>query len=592
MNNNANMDNDTTKTVPQEPKKGLTEQLEGIRNGLRDKEKQLCDQAGELGYPNLSLEQIEKIEPDIDKDLLLAEQVLALQGDAKSLLEQKKYWDTVICVEDSKLHITVDAAEKLLAQHPEHHFYQRGGELVRVIKRPAKKGSSANATHETTVIVGVEQAYLILTLTRLGNFIKFDGHSKGIKAIDCTEKIARSVISKQEWPFLPVLHGITTIPTMRIDGSIIDEPGYDERSGLLFIPDDCIVPKISENPTQAEIQQAKELLLDLLIEFPFENEASKSVVLAAILTALTRDAYPTAPIFAFTAPKMASGKSLLADIVSYILTGKRNNALPQAENEAEEKKRLLPLLFEGAKIACFDNIERPFGSAALCTITTQNTYKDRKLGASENKVVPTNITFLITGNNLIFSGDIVTRVVLCKLNPDVEHPEDRKFTKNLHTYIPEHRGQLIWAGLTVLCGFFAAGKPLQDIQQFARFEDWSNTIRSAIVWLGLADPCANKQDIESNDPVSIALGDFLSAWHEAKGEENVKANDIIHISESNKPLKDALQALVDNYRGAITANMLGAKLRGFKDRIERGLKLVHGGTMQGTTLWRVVKAKK
>jgi len=37
------------------------------------------------------------------------------------------------------------------------------------------------------------------------------------------------------------------------------------------------------------------------------------------------------------APKMSSGKSLLADVIGLIATGKVNCAISHAENEAEEK---------------------------------------------------------------------------------------------------------------------------------------------------------------------------------------------------------------------------------------------------------------
>ena len=58
-------------------------------------------------------------------------------------------------------------------------------------------------------------------------------------------------------------------------------------------------------------------------------------------------------------------------------------------------------------------------------------YKDRLLGGNETRTVLTTATFLATGNNLIFMGDISTRALLCKLDPKVEHPEERSFTVRL-----------------------------------------------------------------------------------------------------------------------------------------------------------------
>ena len=229
-------------------------------------------------------------------------------------------------------------------------------------------------SHDAVIIKEIDQAFLTVHLTKRGNFVIFDGRSGTLKKIDCPERISKYLLAKQQWKF-PVLTGIINAPTLRGDGTILDEPGYDEASGLLFFPGNYTFDKIPTNPTFEDAQRAKDELLFILKDFPFENEASKSVAFAAILTALIRRSIATAPLFGFTAPKMASGKSLLADVVSLIGTGKPNSVIAQAENEAEEKKRIMAVLIEGDPIVCYDNIEKPFKSAALCSILTQRNTK-------------------------------------------------------------------------------------------------------------------------------------------------------------------------------------------------------------------------
>ncbi len=99
------------------------------------------------------------------------------------------------------------------------------------------------------------------------------------------------------------------------------------------------------------------------------------------------------------------------------------------------------------------------------------------LGGNETRTVLTNATFLVTGNNLVFMGDISTRALLCKLDPQIERPEEREFSVDLRTYIPEHPTDLVNAGLIILRAYDVAGKPLQNIKPFGRFEEWSNWIR-------------------------------------------------------------------------------------------------------------------
>ena len=64
-------------------------------------------------------------------------------------------------------------------------------------------------------------------------------------------------------------------------------------------------------------------------DFPFIDDASRSVALAAVLTALVRRCLRAAPLFAYDAPKMASGKTLLITVVSYVATGRGPYLLSQ-----------------------------------------------------------------------------------------------------------------------------------------------------------------------------------------------------------------------------------------------------------------------
>jgi len=223
---------------------------------------------------------------------------------------------------------------------------------------------------------------------------------------------------------------------------------------------------IKAQPTQEDAIQALQSIADVFKDFPFANEASLSVVLSAVLTGICRKSLYTAPLHAFTAPKMGTGKSLLASAISLIVTGKETSIIAQACNEAEEGKRLLAVLQDGDPIVCIDNIDRPFGSSTLCSILTEPTYKGRVLGKTQNVVYSTNSLFLATGNNLVFQGDISTRVILCTLDAEVQQPEQRSFDIDLHKYIPENRGKLVMAALTVLKAYIQADKPSTTITPF------------------------------------------------------------------------------------------------------------------------------
>ena len=125
-------------------------------------------------------------------------------------------------------------------------------------------------------------------------------------------------------------------------------------------------------------------------------------------------------------------------------------------------------------------------------------------------MVPTNALFLATGNNLRFRGDMTRRVLSVRIDPQCERPDARSFERNLYTWIPEHRGKLITACLTVLRAFWLAGKPYQDIPEYGSFEAWSRLVRHPLVWLGMPDPLLSRERVRGDDPDADTLSAVLT----------------------------------------------------------------------------------
>ena len=212
-----------------------------------------------------------------------------------------------------------------------------------------------------------------------------------------------------------------------------------------------------------------------------------------------------APAFAVTAPKMASGKTLIATVASYIATGRAPAMMSQADDAESERKRLFSVLLEGAAIGVIDNVERTFASDALCSILTEPVFKDRVLGVSRTASAPTCTTWSVTGNNLTIQGDLTTRMLVCRIDPECERPEEREFKVNLHEEVPKRRAELAVAALTIIRAYIAAGSPRPAVPTFGRFEQWQEWCRFPLIWLGMADPCETRAAIEGRDPVRERL---------------------------------------------------------------------------------------
>mgnify|MGYP000857358299 CR=1 FL=1 len=294
----------------------------------------------------------------------------------------------VIKLEGGKLHEIVAKAEEVLMK--DGTIFQRAGQLVRAVWNERKEGQETMKLENKVTIQPLETNYLIKLLTEKADFIRYNKIENGWDHVDCPHNVAETLINANPWR-LPVLLGIVTSPTIREDGTVLEKPGYDEKTGLLYVPF-CSFPKSPESPTLAEAKTAVEKIKFVFKDFPFVGQQDLSAIVAALLTALMRKSIRTAPMFAISAPGPGSGKSLLVDIISMIATGSAASMMSQARNEEEEKKQLFSSLLNGDQILCIDNIERPLDSDALCTVLTQEVWRGRLLGQNKMVDVPTNST--------------------------------------------------------------------------------------------------------------------------------------------------------------------------------------------------------
>ena len=489
------------------------------------------------------------------------------------------------------------AEQATLRANAEGHtvqLFQRGREVVhvdRVVTSGIRRG--VNRQPGALTIRAVSADGLRTHFSRVANWIKFDGRKGAWEPCAVPDTVGKSYLAWPEPWMLPHLAGVITAPTLRSDGSILDTPGYDPATCLFFDPDGTEFAPISKNPSKDDAAVALSRLCSLLSEFPFCDAESRAVALAAVLTALVRRSLCTAPMFAFTAPVMASGKTLLANIVSMMATGRPCDVLSYTTNEEEAKKLLFALLRSGALIACFDNIEEPLKGDALNALLTSEFFQGRVLGKSEQQTVPATCLWLATGNNLVVKGDLSTRVLLCRLDPAVERPEERQFSLNPHEYIPRHRGELVRDGLTVLRAYQAAGCPDVGAKPFGRFEAWADMIRNPLVWLGEADPTKTLSRVREADPDRELLGNVLATWEETFGNEKLTTAEMLFRAASIPAMIDAIGPVCVNMKtGEVNPRLMGKYLSRYEGRIVNGRKAQRCGVSHQATLWQVVTTEQ
>ncbi len=505
----------------------------------------------------------------------------------------------VIKLAGGQLHDEAAEAELHLARHP--NVFQRGGQLVRIGRMAEPSNGSVRRSQGELVILPHNLATMRAALTEAVLFKKYDRRTEEYLPVNCPSDLADVVLSSSgQWENTRPLHGVVESPTVRRDGTVLDKPGYDARTGLYFDPGGVEFPPVPDRPSRDQALAALEVLKEPFRDIPFVAEADLAVALSCVITALTRRSMRAAPAFAFSAPKPGSGKTLTATLASYISTGRPPALMSQAEDAESERKRLFSILLEGAVVACIDNIERPLASDSLCSILTEPLFRDRQLGASRTVTAPTCITWALTGNNLSVVGDLSTRTLISRIDPECERPEEREFGVNLHDDVPKQRPRFVVAALTAVRGYIAAGSPRLGVPSYGRFEDWQELCRFPLIWLGLSDPCSTRLTAEARDPIRERLSGLSEAWAALFNSEEVTLAVAISEATKDQPL---IQAPRDEARARLHAAMLdiaadgrrvnARKLGWFltktEKRIEAGRRFVRGEDRRAGALWRVEK---
>jgi hypothetical protein len=489
--------------------------------------------------------------------------------------------------------------------------YQRGNLLVRVLRTPkAGKQSRVDRPEGTPRIGKIPGPHLSELLARVADFVtlvpKKDGETELAPAHPPARCIS-AVLSRGHYPKIRCLEAVVEAPALRPDGTILDTPGWDAETGLLYEPNGDF-PKIPQTPDKMQAIRCATHLLELVENFPFAGESEderynhRAAWLAALLTTMVRFAiHGPCPLFLFDANCAGTGKTLLTDAIAIIATGRGMSRTAFPNDETELRKRITSIALAGDRLMLFDNIPAgcPFGGAALDAALTGTTWQDRLLGFSEmTPELPLNTVFYATGNNIMLTGDAQRRVIPCRLETDVEKPEERTDFKypELLEHVRAHRAEYVCDGLTILRAFAAAGSPQAALPNFGSYEAWSRLVRQAVYWVMCADPWATREKIRTADPTLNTLAALLEGWQELPGgRSGISVAETLRIL-NNPDHKDNFTIL----RGALMewskndklpgAGTIGCKLRSYRKRVMDGRYLDAQSGHAGVQNWKVVTA--
>ncbi len=487
-----------------------------------------------------------------------------------------------ILIDDIQLgDLTAQALTALAKANDPPTVFIRAGALARVVRDE----------NSIPKIESFDRVRMRCRLTEVANFFALRKVQGGYAQVGTNPPLtlAENVLALGRWEF-PPLAGIVRSPILRHDGSICTAPGYDPPSRLFYGPDPgLVVPEIPECPNVHEVEACVDMLLNLIGDFPFANQASRANALAILFSVLMRPVIAGhIPLAIVDAPVQGTGKTLLVMVLATIAVGTvAGESIPARQNDDEWRKKITSILLSASPFVLLDNIpdNGVIDSPSLAAVLTTHEWSDRLLGKNDNVRLPSRVVWTATGNNLRVAGDMPRRSYTVRLDANTERPWERNGfkIKGLEQYVAEHRGALLSAAFTIIRAWYAAGQPRAPTPTFGSFEEWTATIGGVLAHAGVEGFLDNLDQTRAvQDEDTQQWSAFIDAWWEAFGSTSVTADDLCqriltHSTLDDEVIPDPLLLNRDRGEGALRRS-LGRHLSRLTGRIFNGRKLMGTGT--------------
>ncbi len=417
--------------------------------------------------------------------------------------------------------VTADALKALISANNPPVIFLRSGDLVRI----------RIDEHGRLRIEILRESHVCGRLARVANFVRYTRTGE-TRHVPPPVLVVRDLAALGRWD-LPVLEGVVEAPTMRADGSILDTPGYDAATRLLYIPAPGLhIPPIPKKPSREDVRRSLALLEDAFGDFPYADEASHANMLALLLTCIVRQSFKGhMPLALIDAPRAGTGKTLAVEAVSQITTGRTAALMSAPAGDEEFRKRLTSVLMDGPTVVTIDNIENKLSSPSFASVLTAHNWHDRMLGTTGMVTLPQRATWIATGNNIKLGGDMPRRCYWIRLDSQLARPWQRPTEgfrhPNLLGWASENRGELLSALLTIARAWHVAGQPATEVPPLGSFEAWARTVRGILAFAGVQGFLQNLDALyEQNDEETSEWEAFLIAWSTVFGEDTVTVADL------------------------------------------------------------------
>lgn len=351
----------------------------------------------------------------------------------------------------------------------------------------------------------------------------------------------------------PTLERVIHIPIISEHGTLLTEPGYDVGTKCYLDPNFTPLP-VSMTPDATLLNKALDLIDEALTDFPFSDvfngddqldikgegfdpdghpfpnfergQSSRANMMALILQPFVQHLIKgSCPAYHIDKASPGTGAGFLTDVTFMISQGTRAVINTMSDSNEEFKKSITATLRQGAPIIFIDNINKHVDSGALAAALTSGVWNDRILGVSENARIEVRCAWVMAGNNLSFSSELMRRNVPIRLdaktpNPALDRPKSSFKHHPLQDWLAEMRPALVWACLTIVANWFAHGRPAGNATMNS-FDHWAATMGGILETAGVSGFLSNIPAYlaEKNDE-QTGTDDFIQAvWAQFENKE-------------------------------------------------------------------------
>ncbi|MBK5965884.1 hypothetical protein CCR95_17825 [Thiocystis minor] len=383
-------------------------------------------------------------------------------------------------------------------------------------------------------LVPYEKAAMLLRIDQSATFMS-NAKKKGWEPIEVPSKLVPLILDNPDSHF-PETVGLVTHPLVLPNGELLIEEGLHTDSGIYVYFGGITFEAPGEMTPEEGVHILRE---EMLGEFEFATETDAAAALALVLTVIERKTLDMAPGFMINASTQGSGKTTLARMIHLLVTGHDLPVASMSENVAEQNKELTAMLIASVPIVCFDNIPdaHKISSPVLAKAITSPTHTGRILGFSKMAALPTNATFLITGNNITTDMDLSRRLLEVRLTSQDARPEQRRFTHpHVISHVLNHRTRWMQAALSILHGH-------REVEMEARpsgFHQWDEMVRWPLLRAGVTDPVTKFDDLREQSPDYEQMFSWMLGLIHGFGiGKAFRAQDLVRKGETSVTLQAA-----------------------------------------------------